>query len=145
IKKDPEELMRVFSRFTSELQGLIESTSEKQFFSNYVNNCLLHTDPWGTPALIPQVWVNWIHYDSRDRNRAKRTQREPFRVDFVIKDQEISEDLAVIEIDGQSHFCEYRIDPVGNPTPYASMDSFVQHIQKDRWLRKQGWQVFRIT
>jgi len=34
--------------------------------------------------MIPQAWVNWIHYDSKDKERAEKVEREAFRVDFLI-------------------------------------------------------------
>jgi very-short-patch-repair endonuclease len=136
--------------FASFVQGLLElcgSPYEKKFLKAYTDLCgsEYKDDPWCEPALIPQVWVNWIHYDRNDKGRAKRAQREPFRVDFVMKDAEISENYVIVEIDGISHFGEYRISPLGKPVPHQSMDLFTQHTQRDRWLRKNGWQVFRIT
>jgi very-short-patch-repair endonuclease len=146
--KSEEEEDKLFVEFTGELEKLNRSEAERLFFSKYVSECLnrsVTVKCWEAPALIPQVWVNWIHYDARDQKRAQRVQREPFRVDFMMKDEEISESLLIIEIDGLSHFCDFRINPVGSPIPHPSMDSFTEHIIKDRWLRKQGWQVFRVS
>jgi very-short-patch-repair endonuclease len=151
MKGQPETIRTAFIAFTNELEKLTGSPAENRFFSEYVKVCLegkwsnvsWREDPWQTPALIPQAWVNWIHYDWKDKQRAERAQREPFRVDFMMKSEAISPDFVIIEIDGLSHIRDY--DPIGNPIPSTSMDSFTRHIQKDRWLRKQGWQVFRIT
>lgn len=125
---DPDEVK--FQKLTDAFFQLTDTEAEKIFFSNYVADCKAN-DLLDTPALIPQVWVNWLHYDSKDLTRAERARKEPFRVDFVIKDENVSEDLAVVEIDGSSHF--------------SSMDVYTQHVRKDRWLRSQGWKVYRIT
>jgi very-short-patch-repair endonuclease len=103
--------------------------------------------PWGYPALIPQVWVNWYHFDSKDHERAEKAREEPFRVDFVLKDQRIGigDRFAVIEIDGASHFGHYEVDAAGEVTIESSMDAYTEHLKKDRWLRKKGWEVVRIS
>lgn len=147
--KSQNEKLGVQKHFAEFVKGLLElcgSSHEKKLLSGYADICVeFEDDPWCRPALIPQVWVNWIHYDSKDKGRAERAQREPFRVDFVMKDADIGENLVIVEIDGTSHFGEYKISPSGKPVPYQSMDLFTQHTQRDRWLRKKGWQVFRIT
>jgi hypothetical protein len=126
----------LFREFTSDLANLTGSNAERKFFLAYVEECLISADEsdksvWSLPALIPQAWVNWIHYDPTDSKRAERAQKEPFRVDFMLKDNSINENLIIIEIDGSTHF--------------ASEEAYTKHIQKDRWLRKQGWQVYRIS
>ncbi len=151
LEGDDDIRTKEFIKFTSEFECLTASPSEKWFFTEYVKFCLesswdedsCREFPWRTPALIPQVWVNWIPYDSRDKQRAERAQKEPFRVDFMLKCESISRDFIIIEIDGFSHIRDY--DPIGNPVLPKSMDSFTRHTKQDRWLRKQGWQVYRIT
>lgn len=104
-------------------------------------------EPWGYPALIPQVWVNWYHFDSEDKERAKRAREEPFRVDFVMKDErsDIGNGFIVIEIDGASHFGSYEVDAAGEITIESSMKDYTEHLKKDRWLRKKGWEVVRVS
>src|SRR5437867_328969 len=73
--KSIDELKSLFPNFTRELLELTGSKAEREFFSKYVDCCLdcfSKENPWETPALIPQVWVNWIHYDSKDRKRVDR-------------------------------------------------------------------------
>jgi hypothetical protein len=135
---------------------VVGSEEEKRFLELYLKACLGSTfggidkeipnaGPWLAPALIPQVWVNWIHYDSKDEERAERRQKEPFRVDFMLKDSEIQEDPIIIEVDGASHFGNYYTDPAGELTLEASMEGYTQHLKKDRWLRDKGWSVYRIS
>jgi hypothetical protein len=151
-KKSAEAAKNEFLEFTSELEKLTGSEAERAFFSKYVACCLDYffeegkeDNPWETAALIPQVWVNWIHYDSKDKLRAERIQKEPFRVDFMMKHEKLGSNPVVIEIDGLSHICDFKVGPTGSPIPSTSLDGFTLHTKKDRWLRKQGWQVFRMT
>ena len=155
-KEDEDFLRKEFKLFTSNLGKLTETKGERNFFDGYVlDPTLYHSEGdfwiepavslWQQTALIPQVWVNWIHYDSKDEDRAIRALEEPFRVDFVMKDGELSDQLIIIEIDGESHFGKFYLDPVGKFVLEASMEEYTKHIQKDRWLRNQGWSVYRIT
>lgn len=123
---------------------LTTTKSEQKFFEFYVDACVYDVVNSSEslmfyPALIPQVWVNWIHYDSRDTQRAERVQREPFRVDFLIKGKHIKDSPLIIEIDGTSHFGAYTTGPD------KAMLAYTEHIRKDRWLRKQGWNVVRVS
>ncbi|MBD2616395.1 hypothetical protein H6G94_35100 [Nostoc punctiforme FACHB-252] len=43
----------------------------------------------------------------------------------------------MVEIDGASHYAEY-----GNYS--YNEHKYAEHLQKDRWLRKEGFPVFRI-
>lgn len=141
-EKRPTEL---FENLTTSLQCHIQTDAERLFLKKYleygknedINEVL------NSPALIPQLWVNWLHYSPQDEERSRKIRREPFRVDFAIfsKDRKI-----VIEIDGTSHFGEMAaIDNSGVIQLEASMEKYTEHLKKDRWLRNQGWEVFRFT
>lgn len=154
---------RKFREFMDELLGLVGSKAEEKFFRLYIQYLQEIGDyddgmydlvdfqtgyhPWTHPALIPQVWVNWRHYDSEDSERAELAKEEPFRVDFVVKDagSELGEGFTVIEVDGASHFGYYELDPVGNPVLESSMAAYTEHLKKDRWLRRKGWDVVRVS
>lgn len=128
--------------FLDELNG---THAEKTFFRKYVERC--DEFDWeykiGLPALIPQVWVNWLHYDPKDKERAQKTKKEPFRVDFMIAHENR---IIVIEIDGSSHFSEPYIKEQTSGVGYlANIDVFTTHLKRDRWLRKQGWEVYRFS
>jgi hypothetical protein len=132
-----EEVLKEFQVLVAKFSALTTTPAEKKFLQDYASGCIigaeegLSVDAFGYPALIPQVWVNWMHYDPTDQKRAERAQKEPFRVDFMVKDEHISDNFVIFEIDGSSHF--------------ANMEAYTQHLQKDRWLRQQGWQVYRIS
>lgn len=100
---------------------------------------------WTQPALIPQVWVNWIHHDPTSRERAQMREKKPFRVDFLFVDERVSDRPTVIEIDGLTHFGKWVTNEAGEKSFEPSLDVYTEHIKKDRWLRNQGWNVARIT
>lgn len=60
------------------------------------------------PALIPQVWVNWIHWDPKDKERAKKSHLEPFRVDFLYQGENENGDFkrVIVEIDDIWHIAD---------------------------------------
>ena len=100
---------------------------------------------WNSPALIPQVWVNWIHHDPEDKERAQTRQQEPFRVDFLLVDDRLSEQPTIIEVDGMTHFGYWGTNEAGEPSFEPSLEDYTEHLRKDRWLRNQGWNVVRIS
>lgn len=156
ISKHEEVQEKRFSAFAEKLLEMTGSKTEAKFLRLYLKanqEGIGHPAddyeyaPWGYPALIPQVWVNWYHLDPKDQERAERAREEPFRVDFVMKQTEaqIGSGFVIIEIDGASHFGSYEVDAVGNVTVESSMDDYTEHLKKDRWLRKKGWEVVRVS
>lgn len=139
----------LFSNLINTLCSLTQTKAERLFLEKYTE--FVENEDidkvLNSPALIPQPWVNWLHYSSQDEERARRIRREPFRVDFAIFEKETHPyRKIVIEIDGPSHFREMAaIDSKGAIQLEASMDKYTEHLRKDRWLRKQGWEVFRFT
>ena len=135
-----------YKEMLNELRELLATDAERKFFDLYVEMCSEeYEDLRDAPALIPQVWVNWIHYDPKSRERAERVQSEAFRVDFVLRTNETG-GFVVIEIDGSSHFGGRSfISDNGKLTFEASMEAYTKHLRKDRWLRKQGWRVIRLS
>ena len=115
-----------------------KSTAERDFFNLYCDLCC--RDPHGgalSPALIPHVYVNW---DFSKEERANR--KKPFIVDFIFKSSAFgTNDIVVVEIDGQSHYARYDTK---RQKYELSEDVYAEHLKKDRWLRKQGFKVFRI-
>jgi very-short-patch-repair endonuclease len=134
------------SLISNDLAPLIATESEKRFFDFYLELLSLeYSDMWDAPALVPQVWVNWIHYDPKSRDRAERVQQEAFRVDFMLRVRDAGGFIA-IEIDGSSHFGGRSfVSNSGAVMFEASMEAYTKHLRKDRWLRKQGWKVIRIS
>ena len=112
-----------------------KSKAEQGFFDLYCKMCWVAFD-YGCdfPALIPNIFVN----DSREKDANNEC---PSIVDFVFKSSKFGTDnLVVVEIDGPSHYGTYNSDG----TYTLSEKEYVKHLKKDRWLRKQGFKVFRI-
>ncbi|MBE9096894.1 hypothetical protein [Tychonema sp. LEGE 07203] len=115
-----------------------KSTAEKLFFNLYCELCCRDVHGGALlPALIPHVYVNW---DFSQEERSKR--KKPFIVDFIFKSSAFgTNDIVVVEIDGQSHYARYDTE---RKTYQLSEDVYAENLKKDRWLRKQGFKVFRI-
>ena len=142
-----------YNMMKEKLWNLVQSSAEKMVLQGYfeISETFVPIDEprkmaeiARLPALIPQVWLNWIHYDSADKARAKRVQEEPFRVDFVMF---YNKRKIVLEIDGPSHFSEVmNVDEETGVVKYEpSMKKYTEHVRKDRWLRTNGWEVWRFT
>jgi very-short-patch-repair endonuclease len=126
------------SRLQDSLGAITATRSEKVLLDEYLR---LSSDKY--PALIPQTWVNWLHYSPQDPQKAKRAKNEPFRVDFTMYWEHRK---IIVEIDGSSHFSEiFDVDGTGRIRYEASMDKYTEHLRKDRWLRSKGWEVWRFS
>lgn len=136
--------LAIYERYVPRLWNKLEqycnskSQAEKDFFNLYCHLCSREVDAGASmPALIPHVYVNW--YSSKE-DRTKN--KNPYVVDFVFKHSTFGvDDIIVIEIDGLSHYAEYISS---EKLHIASEDIYSEHLRKDRWLRKQGFNVFRI-
>jgi very-short-patch-repair endonuclease len=112
-----------------------KSLAEKNFFEMYCTLSWNSSTEVESPALFPQVVVNWT-WDKLERQ--KRT--EPYIVDFVFKHNNFgTHNLTVVEIDGPSHYADYQ-----NGKYLVSEEKYADHLRKDRWLRKNGFNVIRI-
>lgn len=126
-----ERLFKKLERYCNQ-----RSDAEKNFFNLY---CQLSTqDVTGgatKAALIPHVFINW-HFSKEERAKKEK----PYIVDFVFKHSAFgTNNLVIVEIDGKSHYAEFN-----NGTYTISEDIYAEHLKKDRWLRKEGFKVFRI-
>ena len=89
------------------------------------------------PALIPQAWINW---SSESKDTLSRTGYKesnlPYRFDFVAF---WANRKYVVMLDGIEHYAEkigVRWD--------AKEEKYAARLKEDRWLRIQGWNVFRV-
>lgn len=135
---------RIMQEITKVLSQEFTEEAERVFFKKYVDYVLrCSSDPMRELALVPQVWLNWIHYDPGAKEEPLGLPREPFRVDFVIMSEWRK---IVMEIDGESHFLEFfGVNPKGQVSSKPSVDRYSSHLKKDRWLRREGWEVWRFT
>lgn len=146
------------NKLKNDLLKIMDSDIERNFFNMFFDECFylpkffpkdiekvkkFFNETIENTALIPQVWVNWIHYDNKSKIRAQRTKTEPFRIDFLIVEDRRK---IIIEIDGESHFAEIGMDSNYGGVGYkVDMEKFTEYLRKDRWLRRQGWEVYRFS
>lgn len=85
---------------------------------------------WGSPALIPQVVLNFvIPSDLPDDHPDKEFyESNEGRVDFVFFDKNGKH---MVQIDGPYH--------------YRSDEEYTRRLRRDRTMRKQGWHVHRFS
>lgn len=140
-------------RLKDRLLQMPQTKGEKAFLSAYLDLCEKRSGDQeprpareiaDMPAIIPQAWLYWTPYDPRDKERARKAKERPFRVDFVMF---CRNSRFVIEIDGASHFAEIMdIDPSsGRIHTEPSLTKYTEHLKKDRWLRRHGWDVWRFS
>ena len=90
------------------------------------------------PALIPQVYLHYDPYTSKQLKGEKRLSRE--RVDFLLL-LPYRKNI-VIEIDGQQHYSE---KDKANPQLYkASPKLYAEMVAEDRRLRLAGYELYRF-
>lgn len=128
------------SRLWNKLESYCNDKSpvEKAFLDLYMHICGNDFHQGALlPAMIPNVYINW---DFSKEERGKTVK--PYTVDFVLKSSTFgTNNLTIIEIDGLSHYADYDSS---NRKYIVSEKRYADHLRKDRWLRSQGFNVFRI-
>ncbi len=130
------------SRLWNKLESYCNDKSpiEKDFLNLYIRMCCINDDFHEgafDPAMIPNVYINW-NFSKEERNKREK----PYIVDFVFKSSWFgTNNLTIVEIDGPSHYADYDSS---NRKYIVSEKRYVDHLKKDRWLRSQGFNVFRI-
>src|SRR3989304_8879203 len=73
------------SKCTDKLLKCTGSPSESKFLQQYFESVQKASDSFvdQLPALIPQAWVNWLHYRPDDPGRVRAMRKQPMRVDFI--------------------------------------------------------------
>lgn len=109
---------------------------EKKFFIEYAKKFDMANQD--IPVLIPQAWIQW-HSQPRKNLRAISSLHtdELYRVDFVAF---WNNKRHVILVDDISHYAvkkDSRWD--------ADQESYSKRLKEDRKLRKENWQVFRVS
>ncbi|HEX9756905.1 MAG TPA: hypothetical protein VGB26_03785 [Nitrospiria bacterium] len=151
IKKD---FKNSWTRFKKELSSLVTSEGERGLLHDYFEICERCFPDDGQPkssmetlrhpALIPQVWLNWIHFTPENNVRSKKVKQEPFQVDFVLF---YSGRKIVMEIDKVISVDEQTDN--GNRSEKnqsdLNLEKYTENLKKDRWLRRQGWEVWRFS
>jgi very-short-patch-repair endonuclease len=89
-----------------------------------------------SPALIPQVWVQWNNQALKTLNRTEYDNGSLYRVDFAVF---WNSKMYIILLDGIQHYAKQQ----GNRWD-ADEEKYATRLKEDRWLSLQGWEVFRI-
>lgn len=89
------------------------------------------------PALIPQVWLNWLH--SASEEDLKILDEYPSRVDFVAF---WNGERHLIEVDGPSHYASYD-----ERVRRYEVDerAYARNLKIARSLQRDGWNLTRIA
>ncbi len=124
------------SNLKETLIKMSQTDSEKQFFRFYTDNYNMWTRE--IPVLIPQAWIQW-HSDTKNelRNRNFSYADNLYRVDFVAF---WNNKRFAILIDDISHYAKRNYSYWN-----ADEEKYSMRLKEDRKLRKEGWEVFRIS
>ncbi len=92
------------------------------------------------PTLIPQAWIQWHSQTKKDlRQIDSKHSDDLYRVDFVAF---WDNKRYAILIDDISHYGKKR--NLDNNW-LADEENYSKRLKEDRKLRKEGWEVFRIS
>ncbi len=120
----------------SVLSSLSQTEWERKFFENYASRFNMWFSK--TPLLIPQAWIQWHSKNKTDlRTQSSAYADDLYRVDFVAF---WNQKRFAILVDDISHYAiksGIRWD--------ASESAYSKRLKEDRKLRKEGWEVFRLT
>ena len=118
------------------LVNMNQSKYEKTFFLQYARKFEMADND--VPVLIPQAWIQWHSLSKRNLRSISSTYvDEIYRVDFVAF---WNNKRYVILVDDIGHYALKR-DSIW----YADEESYSNRLKEDRKLRKEDWQVFRVS
>lgn len=118
------------------LLGAIQTPLERKFFMRY--SALFNMRDNNVPVLVPQAWIQWHSKTKADlRSQQSSYADDLYRVDFVAFWQ--NRRFAIL-VDDIGHYAEQQAGKwIANETLYS------KRLKEDRKLRKEGWQVFRVS
>lgn len=120
------------------LVNMNQTDKEKKFFIQYAKTFNMATS--NIPTLIPQAWVQWHSQNKKNlREIGSKHSDELYRIDFVAF---WNNKRYAILIDDISH---YGKENKNNSIWNADEESYSMRLKEDRKLRKEGWDVFRIS
>ncbi len=122
--------------FRRQLMQMNQSNSERDFFRVYAQTFKMATSE--IPVLIPQAWIQWHSLPKRDlRSENSIHADDLYRIDFVAfwANKRYS-----ILIDDISHYARQN-----KGSWQADEEAYSKRLKEDRKLRRELWQVFRIS
>ena len=118
------------------LRDMNQTDWEKQLFLKYANGFKMADT--NIPVLIPQAWIQW--HSLTKKYLSSNTSLHPediYRVDFVAF---WNNKRFAIQVDDISH---YAVE--SDNKWLADEESYSRTLKDERDLRKQDWQVFRVS
>ncbi len=113
-----------------------QTKHEQDFFIAYAHR--FNMAEKDVPLLIPQAWIQWHSQPKRNlRSTSSLHSDELYRVDFVAFWN--NKRYAVL-VDDISHYAKKQ-----NNLWSADEENYSKRLKEDRKLRKEGWQVFRVS
>ena len=114
------------------------STEKESYFLNAYEKMYEMTSE-EVPVLVPQVWIQW-HSQNKNhlRNEGSAYADDLMRVDFVAfwKDRRFA-----ILVDDISHYGKKN----SSGRWEADEEQYSKRLKEDRKLRKESWEVFRVS
>jgi len=118
------------------LRSVIQTDHEKKFFEEYLTRYDMTLSE--VPVLVPQAWIQWHSLDKPNlRSQSSQYVDDLQRVDFVAFWQ--NERFAIL-VDDISHYAQKT-----DKGWWANEEQYSKRLKEDRKLRKEGWNVFRIS
>jgi very-short-patch-repair endonuclease len=123
-------------QFSKNLREMNQTDKEEEFLCEYAKTFQMATSD--IPILIPQAWIQWHSKNKKNlREIDSKHSDELYRVDFVAF---WNNKRYAILIDDISHYGKLN-GSIWN----ADEESYSMRLKEDRKLRKEGWEVFRIS
>lgn len=118
------------------LVNMNQTQFEKDFLIKYAKTFNMAISD--IPALVPQAWIQWHSRPKKDlRSSGSKHSDELYRIDFVAF---WDNQRYAILIDDIGHYGRKN-----NNIWQAEEENYSKRLKEDRKLRKEGWQVFRIS
>ncbi len=118
------------------LTNICQTEWEKKLFNFYLENHVMWNE--NVPILIPQAWIQW-HSNTKNELRSNNSSYadDLYRVDFVAF---WNNKRYAILVDDISHYAKKNYSYWN-----ANEEKYSMRLKEDRKLRKEGWEVFRIS
>lgn len=118
------------------LVGMNQSQYEKDFFIAYAKKIEMANR--NVPVLIPQAWIQWHSIPKHNlRSLSSSHADEIYRIDFVAF---WNNKRFAILVDDIGHYARKM-----NEKWQADEECYAKRLKEDRKLRKENWQIFRIS
>lgn len=118
------------------LVAMNQTDYEKKFFIKYARELRMASE--NIPVLIPQAWIQWHSQTKKDlRSISSNHSDNLYRVDFVAF---WNNKRYVVLVDDISHYA-VKI----NSRWDANEEAYAKRLKEDRKLRKENWEVFRVS